>query len=290
MTKSSSLRERIARHGPIQVMASHSVLSAILAEEAGFDAVWASGFEISALHGLPDMSLISMTQHLDVVRNIAGASSLPIVADIDTGFGNAINVIHTITEYERAGANAIVIEDKIFPKVTSLVEGGKQELLRAEEFQGKIEAAVATRRDPDFLIIARTEALIAGLGEDEALKRARAYVEVGADMILIHSKKKDSSEIESFCKAWDHPTPIVIVPNSYPELTAERARTFGNIKMIIYGNYAIRAATGAMQSVFKQIIADGGVKNVQNQIPSVEEMFRLQGMDRVKTNEKRFLR
>lgn len=113
-----------------------------------------------------------MTQHLDMLRAIAGRTRLPIVADIDTGYGNAINVIHAITEYERAGASAVVIEDKTFPKITSLVADGGQHLLRVEELQGKIEAAITARSDPDFLVIARTEALIASLGEAEALHRA----------------------------------------------------------------------------------------------------------------------
>ena len=97
------------------------------------------GFELSALYGLPDVSLITMTQHLEMVRAIAGTASLPIIADIDTGFGNAVNVVHAIQEYERAGATAVVIEDKTFPKVTSLIADGRQELVCIEEFQGKIE-------------------------------------------------------------------------------------------------------------------------------------------------------
>lgn len=290
MTKAKLLRNRMAERGLVQVMAAHSPLSAILAEEAGFDGLWASGFELSALYGLPDMSLISMTQHLDMLRAIAGRSSLPIVADIDTGYGNAINVVHAIGEYERAGASAVVIEDKTFPKVTSLVAGGRQELLRIEEFQGKIEAAAATRQDPDFLVIARTEALIAGLGEAEALNRAEAYVEAGADMILIHSKKKDPSEIESFSRTWKGTVPLVIVPNAYPDLDAERVRALGNIAMIIYGNYGIRAAATAMQETFRRIIADGGVQNVHKDILPVEEIFRLQQMEKAKAAEARFLR
>ncbi|MHC4044857.1 isocitrate lyase/phosphoenolpyruvate mutase family protein [Bradyrhizobium sp. 23AC] len=274
----------------VHIMAAHSPFSAILAEQAGFDGLWASGFELSALYGLPDMSLISMTQHLDMLRAIAGRATLPIVADIDTGYGNAINVIHAVGEYERAGASAIVIEDKTFPKVTSLVAGGRQELLRVEEFQGKIEAVVATRRDPDFLIIARTEALIAGLGEAEALDRAKAYVKAGADMILIHSKKKDSCEIESFSRAWAGAVPLVIVPNAYPDLDAERVKSLRNIRMMIYGNYGIRAAATAMQETFRRIIADGGVQNVHKDILPVEEIFRLQKMDEVKAAEARFLR
>lgn len=290
MNKPRYLRERLAERGLTHIMATHSPLSAILAEEAGFDGLWASGFELSALYGLPDMSLISMTQHLDMLRAIAGRTSLPIVADIDTGYGNAINVIHTISEYERAGASAVVIEDKTFPKVTSLVEGGRQELLRIEEFQGKIEAAVNTRNNPDFLIIARTEALIAGLGEEEALKRARSYEAAGADMILIHSKKKDPSEIESFARAWNGNVPLTVVPNAYPELDATRIEALGNIRMVIYGNYGIRAATAAMQTAFQRIIADGGVQNVHREIVPVEEIFRLQGTKKTRSDEHRFLR
>ncbi|WFU62515.1 isocitrate lyase/phosphoenolpyruvate mutase family protein [Bradyrhizobium brasilense] len=141
----------MAETGLAHIMATHSPLSAILAQEAGFDGLWASGFELSALYGLPDMSLISMTQHLDMLRSIGARTTLPIFADIDAGYGNAINVIHAVSEYERAGASAVVIEDKTFPKVTSLVADGRQELLHIDEFEGKIRAAVATRRDPDHL-------------------------------------------------------------------------------------------------------------------------------------------
>jgi phosphoenolpyruvate phosphomutase len=165
MSQGSTLRAAMAASGLVQVMSAHSPLSARLAQEAGFDGVWASGFELSALYGLPDVSLITMTQHLDMVRAMAEQTVLPIVADIDTGFGNAVNVVHAVRQYERAGAAAVVIEDKTFPKVTSLAADGRQELLRVAEFQGKIAAACATRADPGLLVIARTEALIAGLGE-----------------------------------------------------------------------------------------------------------------------------
>lgn len=290
MTKATSLRRAMAERGLVHVMATHSPLSAILAEQAGFDGLWASGFELSALYGLPDMSLISMTQHLDMLRAIAGRTSLPIVADVDTGYGNAINVIHTVREYERTGASAVVIEDKSFPKVTSLAVDGHHDLVRTEEFQGKIEAALATRSDPDFLVIARTEALIAGLGEEEALSRARAYERAGADMILIHSKKQHPGEIESFSKAWNGAIPLVIVPNAYPELSANHIRALGNIRMIIYGNYAIRAAATAMKETFRRVIVDGGVQQVYQDLLPVEDVFHLQGMENVRSDERRYLR
>jgi phosphoenolpyruvate phosphomutase len=290
MSMGRRLREKMAAAGLVQVMAAHSPLSALLAEEAGFDGLWASGFELSALYGLPDVSLLSMTQHLEMVRAMADRSSLPIVADIDTGFGNALNVIHAIRHYERAGAAAVVIEDKTFPKVTSLVAGGRQELLRTEEFRGKIRAALEARRERDFLVIARTEALIAGLGEAEALRRAAAYESAGADMILVHSKQKTPAEVESFVRAWTGQAPLVLVPTAYPDLTVERIKALGKVRMVIYGNHAIRAAVTAMQRVFARILADGGIQNADKEIVSVGEIFRLQRMDQVKADEEKYLR
>jgi phosphonopyruvate hydrolase len=290
MNRGKILKDKIAQSGPVHVMAAHSPLSARLAEEAGFDGVWASGFELSALHGLPDVSLVTMTQHLDMVRAMADRTSLPIVADIDTGFGNALNVIHAVRQYERAGAAAVVIEDKSFPKVTSLVADGRQDLVRAEEFQGKIEAARASRSDGNFLIIGRTEALIADLGEAEALKRAAAYEEAGADMILVHSKRKTPDEVESFVRAWKGRAPIVLVPTAYPDMNAQRIKALGKVAMVIYGNHAIRASVTAMKEIFARIRADGGIHNVNKDIVSVEEIFRLQDMDQVTADERRFLK
>jgi phosphonopyruvate hydrolase len=225
-----------------------------------------------------------------MVRAMAERSSLPIVADIDTGFGNAINVIHAVKQYEKAGAAAVVIEDKTFPNVTSLVAGGRQELLPIPEFQGKIEAALGARSDPDFIVVARDEALIAGLGEQEALRRAAAYAEAGADMILIHSKQKTPDEVESFVRAWTGRVPVVIVPTSYPDMDAARIAALHKIKMVIYGNHAIRAAVTAMKDVFAEIKRDGGIKNADRRIVPVEEIFRLQDMDEDKRNEGKYLR
>lgn len=284
------LREKTAHGGVVFLMASASPLAALIAEEAGFDGIWASGFEFSALLGLPDVSLVSMTQHLEMVRAMAARVHLPIIADIDTGFGNALNVIHAVREYGRAGAAGVVIEDKLFPKVTSLVASGRQDLVPVPEFQGKIEAALAARDDEGFLVIARVEALIAGLGEAEALSRAAAYAAAGADMILIHSKQSTPDEIESFVRAWSGAVALAIVPTAYPSLDAARIRALGKIAMVIYGNHGIRACVAAMQDVFAAIRRDGGTANVEARIASVSEIFRLQGMAEVKANEARFLR
>jgi phosphoenolpyruvate phosphomutase len=290
MGAGTKLRQVMAKDGLVQAMAAHSPLSAMLAAEAGFDAIWASGFELSALYGLPDVSLVSMTQHLDMTRAMVDRGGLPVVADIDTGFGNALNVLYAVEQYERAGVGAVVIEDKSFPKVTSLIADGRQDLVRVEEFQGKIEAARSVRRDPDFVIVARTEALIAGLGQEEALRRAHAYEAAGADLILVHSKKKTPDEIEAFARAWGGKVPLAIVPTAYPQMTVARVRELGKIGLLIWGNHAIRAAVGAMRTAFAQIRKDGGIHGVEGAIASVDAVFDLQGMKAVKENEKRFLR
>jgi phosphoenolpyruvate phosphomutase len=130
----NALRDRIA-NGLTRLMSAHNPLSARLAEEAGFDGIWASGFELSAAHGVPDASLLSFTQHLDMTRAMVEQTRIPMVADLDTGYGNAINALHVVGAYARAGCAAVVIEDKLFPKDTSLLAGGRQELVRIEEFR-----------------------------------------------------------------------------------------------------------------------------------------------------------
>src|SRR5579863_10786726 len=271
-------------------MAAHNPLSARLAEEAGFDGIWASGFELSAAYGVPDASLLSFTTHLDMTRAIIEQVTVPLVADLDTGYGNAINVGHVAAAYARAGAASVVIEDKTFPKDTSLLAGGRQELVRVSEFQGKIAAAREAGASAGVLVIARTEALIADLGLDEALKRGMAYAEAGADLLLVHSKRKTPDEIVAFCERWNGPIPLTIVPTAYPDLTEARVRALAKIRIVIYANHAIRAAVGAMRDVFAQIRRDGGIHNVDKQIASVEDIFDLQRVAAMKTAEKKYLR
>ena len=286
----NALRDKVAGGGLATVMAAHNPLSARLAEEAGFDAVWASGFELSAAYGVPDASLLSLTQHLDMTRAIIEQVSLPMVADLDTGYGNAINVGQVVGAYARAGSAAVVIEDKTFPKDTSLLAGGRQELVRIEEFQGKIEAARASAAGYDLLVIARTEALIADLGIDEASRRGAAYAEAGADLLLIHSKRKTADEIVAFTERWPGTIPLTIVPTAYPDLTEAKIRALRKIAIVIYANHAVRAAVTAMREVFAAIRRDGGIHEVDKRIASVEDVFELQRVPAMKEAEKRYLR
>ena len=182
------------------------------------------------------------------------------------------------------------MEDKTFPKDTSLRAGGRQELARVPEFQGKIEAALAARRDPDFCVIARCEALIAGLGQAEALARAAAYEEAGADAILIHSKQTAPDEVLAFVAAWQGRAPLVLVPTAYPQLRERDIQALGKVGLVIYGNHAIRAAVGAMRDVFARIRRDGGVHEVNAMLPTVGDIMALQGDAAMRELERRFLR
>jgi phosphonopyruvate hydrolase len=290
MTKNQTLRYALNGGKLSTAIAAHNPLCAKLAEEAGFDGIWGSGFELAASYAVPDANILSFGTHLEMMRAIASVVSIPLIADIDTGFGNAVNVGYVVPQYEAAGASAVVMEDKAFPKDTSLRSGGRQQLVRTEEFQGKVAAALDARADENFIVIARTEALIAGRPLAEALSRAQAYEEAGADAILIHSKQRTPDEILAFIRAWPGKVPLVLVPTAYPELSEADIAALGKVGIVIYGNHAIRAAVGGMRSVFAQIRKDGGIRNVDRTLPSVEAVIGLQGDEHMRELEAKFLR
>jgi phosphonopyruvate hydrolase len=281
------LRARLNIERPAIAMAAHNPLAAKLAAQAGFDAIWGSGFELSAAYAVPDANILSVDTHLELMRAIGEVQDAPVIADIDTGYGNAVNVAYLVPRYADAGVAAVVIEDKTFPKDSSLRPGGRQVLVPVEEFQGKIEAA---RRTSGPLVVARTEALIAGLGQNEARRRGSAYAEAGADAVLIHSREKTPGEILEFCKAWPGPVPLVLVPTAYPQLSFAEIAALRKVGLIICANHAIRAAVAAMRAVFARILAEGGIAGVESSIASVADVFALQGDDRMRELESRFLR
>jgi phosphonopyruvate hydrolase len=281
------LKARLDPARPAIAMAAHNPLAAKLAAEAGFDAIWGSGFELSASYAVPDANILSVGRHLELMRAIGEVQDAPVIADIDTGYGNAVNVAYLVPRYAAAGVAAVVIEDKTFPKDSSLRPGGRQVLVPPAEFQGKIEAA---RLSGGPLVVARTEALIAGLGQDEALRRGEAYAEAGADAVLIHSREKTPNEILEFCRAWPGRVPLVLVPTAYPQLSFAEVAALGKVGLIICANHAIRAAVAAMRATFAQILREGGIAGVENRIATVAEVFSLQGDDRMRELEARFLR
>ncbi|MCC6554783.1 MAG: isocitrate lyase/phosphoenolpyruvate mutase family protein [Polyangiaceae bacterium] len=288
MTKARKLRELMARPGPIVIIGAHNGLSARIGEEAGFDGLWASGFEISASHGVPDANILTMAEALQAAK-MMNNTALPVVADCDNGYGNAVNVIRCVEEYEAAGVAAICIEDNIFPKRCSFYAGVKRELADVEEHALKVRAAKAAQKDRDFVVIARTEALIAGWGMDEALKRGRAYADAGADMVLIHSKSKDPDEVMSFAKAWDRPdTPLVCVPTIYRTTTVSALHEAG-FKLIIFANHAIRSSIKAMTETLTTLKREMYTGSVDDKVVPLERVYQLVGVDRMKQEEKSFL-
>lgn len=284
----SQFRTRLSQtHKPAVAMAAHNPLAAKLAAEAGFDAIWVSGFELSAAHAVPDASILPPSVNLEATRAMGEVQPLPLVVDMDTGYGNAVNVAYAIPKFAAAGAAAVVIEDKVFPKDSSLRAGGRHPLVPVEEFQGKIAAA---KDAGPLLVIARTEALIAGLGVGEAIRRGCAYAEAGADAVLVHSKQKTPDEIIEFCQAWDARVPLVLVPTSYPQLSFGEIGKLGKVGLIICGNHAIRAAVASMRRTFKSIIEEGGIAGVEKDIASVADVFELQGDAFMRDIEKKYLR
>ncbi|MEO6595105.1 MAG: isocitrate lyase/PEP mutase family protein, partial [Planctomycetota bacterium] len=184
-----SLANLLAKKPQLLVIGAHSGLSARLGERAGFDAIWASGFEISASHGVPDANILDMSEQLAAASHINEAVSIPVIADCDNGYGNAINAAVTARKFARAGIAAICIEDNDFPKRCSFYSDARRRLVSAKEHALKV-AACKHSTHGELFVIARTEALIAGLGLDCAMERLEAYAEAGADAVLIHSKQK----------------------------------------------------------------------------------------------------
>lgn len=285
MSKSKVLREMISSKPIVRIGGAFDAMSAKLVELSGFDAVWAGSFAISATHGLPDASILTMTEFLNVTSNMNESCQIPIIADCDTGFGGPSNVSHMVKKYEKAGIAAISIEDKVFPKQNSLLESGTHELLTEKDFVAKIISAKNAKIDPNFMIIARVEALIANLGIDEAIKRASAYELAGADAIIIHSKKNTPNEIFEFTEKWTGTTPIIVIPTSYGSVTVDELISH-KIKLVIYANHSLRASHLAMSKILKEIIQSTSLNDINTKISSMEEIFKLQKMYDIKTQEK----
>ena len=270
------------------ILEAHNGLSAKIVEEAGFKGIWGSGLAISAALGVRDNNEASWTQVLEVTEFMSDATNIPILLDADTGYGNFNNVRRLVKKLEQRKIAAMCIEDKLFPKTNSFINGEAQELAKIEEFSGKIKAAKDTQEDPDFCVVARIEAFIAGWGLDEVLKRAEAYNKAGADALLIHSKKTTAEDIFAFMKEWKDTCPVVIVPTMYYNTPTDEFRKYG-ISLIIWANHLVRAGIKAMQQTAAQIFKDQALTSVENEIVSVKDIFRLQNADELKKAEKVYL-
>jgi len=287
--KLKKMREMLTNPGVAVGVGAGDALCAKLIERAGFDFIWSSSLCVSASFAVPDANLISMSQYCDVARSMNEVVSIPVIADCDTGYGNANNVIYAVKKFEEAGIAGISIEDKKFPKDNSLLEGGRQELASIEEFAGKIRAAKDHQQNEAFIVIARVEALIAGWGQEEALQRSLRYAEAGADCILIHSKAKQPGEILEFIRNWNQPAPLVLVPTNYPSLTLKEVEMLRKVKLFIYANQPLRASVKAQEALLEEIRRAGGIHTVDPMMVPVSRIFDLQGVPAMKEAERKYL-
>jgi phosphoenolpyruvate phosphomutase len=287
--RTTALKRLVASPQLAFLMEAHDGLSARIAAEAGFEGVWASGLTMSASFGVRDNNELSWSQVVDHAGFMADAAgAVPILIDGDTGYGNFNNMRRLVRKLEQVGVAGVTIEDKLFPKTNSFLRSEQQPLADVEEFCGKIKAGKDSQSDPDFVLIARVEALIAGWGLAEAIRRAEAYHLAGADAILIHSRQSSPAEIFAFLDAWASRSPVVLVPTKYWRTpTAEfRAR---RVSVVVWANHLLRAGIAAMQATARQLREEESLLNVEPQVAVLPEVFRLQGDQELEDAERRYL-
>lgn len=246
MTRARKLRELLAGDRIVMAPGAYDAWSARMVEAAGFPAVYVTGYGVSAsVLGAPDIGLISFAEMVTAVRNVCAATSVPVIADADNGYGGALNVVRTVREYEAAGAAAIQLEDQVMPKRCGHMEG--KQLIPRDEMAAKIRAAVYARRNSDTVIIARTDA-IAVNGYDDAIDRAVAYREAGADVIFVEALRT-REQIENAARLVGAPLMANMVEHGKTPLdTAENLYRMG-FRIAIYPVVLLYSATRAMQDV-----------------------------------------
>jgi 2,3-dimethylmalate lyase len=282
----TALRELLARSEPILAPGAYDALSARLIEAAGFAAVYMTGFGTAAsLLGRPDVGLLGMSEMVDNARRIVEAVGVPVIADADTGYGNPLNVIRTVHEYERAGVAAIHIEDQVAPKRCGHMDG--KQLIPGDEMATKIKAAVAARRT-DLVLIARTDAR-AVEGLDGALRRARLYREAGADVIFFEAPQTEA-EVQTVARE------LAGVPLLFnwaeggktPPIGYARLRELG-FRIIIFPISALLAATRGIQWVLETIRQDGTPAAALSGLPRFGEFLDFIGLPEIRELEQRFV-
>jgi phosphoenolpyruvate phosphomutase len=286
-TKCAQLRELLKSPQLEFIMEAHNGISARIVEEAGFKGIWASGLAVSAQFGVRDNNEASWTQVVEMLEFMSDATQIPILLDGDTGYGNFNNMRRLVKKLEQRGIAGVCIEDKLFPKTNSFINGSRQPLADIDEFCGKIKAGKDSQTDPDFSIVARIEALIAGWDLSEALRRAEAYHAAGADAILIHSKSSRPDQVLAFAEEWAERSPLVIVPTKYYSTATDVFRK-AKISLVIWANHMIRAAVTSMQAIAREVQASQSLVSIEDDIAPVKEIFRLQGADELLEAEKRY--
>ncbi|MBR2295732.1 MAG: phosphoenolpyruvate mutase [Clostridiales bacterium] len=280
------LKKVLQMRDVVKIMQVHSGLTGLIVEKTivadgdnidQFDGMWLSSLCDSTDRGKPDIELVDMTSRLKTIGEVLDVTTKPIILDGDTG-GLTEHFVYNVRTLERQGVSAVIIEDKTGLKKNSLFGTEvAQTQDTIENFCAKIAAGKAVQRTEDFMIIARCESLILEKGQEDALKRCHAYVEAGADGIMIHSRQKSPKEIFDFCDAFretDKTTPIVVVPTSFNEVTAEELASHG-INIIIYANQMLRAAYPAMTHVAESILKNHRSAEIEGEIIPFKQIIRI---------------
>ncbi|SCB55668.1 phosphoenolpyruvate mutase [Bradyrhizobium shewense] len=286
-SRADALRREVCSSTELSfLMEAHDGLSAAIAQRAGFKGLWASGLSIACSLGYRDANEASWSHLVDAVERIVDSSQLPVLVDGDGGFGNFNNARLLARKLCERGVAGIALEDSCFPKLNSFV-GNRHPLADVDEFCGRLRAVKDTVAN-ELVLVARIEALIAGHGMHEAIARAHAYREAGADAILIHSRSSSADEILSFADAWQNRLPVVIVPTKYYRTpTCEYRRV--DISTVIWANHSMRAAAAAMRRVCGRIFAEQSVATIEPDITPLEDLFELFSYDELAEAEARYL-
>ena len=287
-TNSRLLREILEKEDTLLLPGCYDAISAKILKQAGFPVIYMSGSAVTAsIIGKPDVGLLTMTEMVNQARNIVNATDLPLICDADTGYGNVINVIRTVKEYERVGVAGIHIEDQVIPKRCGHFEG--KAVISAEEMVEKIKAAIYAREDPDFLIIARTDAR-APLGLEEALRRGRLYTDAGADVLFIEAPQS-AEELEMIARAFNEIPLLVnmVEGGKTPIFSFDYLKGLG-FKIVLYPTSGIRIVMKVLQEFAAHLKEKGDTKGLEDRMVSFEERNRITGLGEVKQLEEKFWR
>ncbi len=270
------------------ILEAHNALSASIVEEAGIPGIWASSLTLSAAAGMRDNSELTMTEVVDTLETMTAKVDIPILFDGDTGYGQFSHFQQLVRKLCMRSVGGVCIEDKRFPKTNSFLRSETQDLAPVDEFCGKIRAGKDAQTDSDFVVAARTEALIVGMDLEAALLRAGRYADAGADAVLVHSKDRTFAPVREFMRHWDRDVPVIVVPTTYYSTPIEAFQSEG-ISLVIWANQLLRAAIGAMQHVADEIGRTGSARDLEDEIVSVQEVFRLQDADGLLEGERQYL-
>ncbi|MGL5824815.1 MAG: phosphoenolpyruvate mutase [Nocardioides sp.] len=285
-TAGATLRQLLDNPELCQLMGAHDGMSARIAATAGFPALWASGLCISTALGLRDCDEATWTELLAVVATMVETTCVPILVDGDTGYGNFNTARRFAQHAERIGAAGVCFEDKVFPKMNSFVGNGHA-LAPIAEYCGKIQACKEAQHDDGFVVVARTEAMIAGLGVEEAVRRAHHYVDAGADAVFVHSRQSAPGEIIAFMDRWDTRVPVLIAPTTFHRVPVPEFRRLG-IGAVIWANHPMRVAFDAMSRLCDQVLADDGIHGVEGALAGLHDVFSLYEYDQLAEDERRY--